>query len=254
MLNPGDDAPLFATKSIIDGTPFSLEDGRGKVTLLVFSAPDWCSPCQMELDLLVEIHRRFGQSPTNAPFRIAMVSHHRDLDKLKSLLTAARVEFPVLENGFTASGTSIAAAYGVSAIPHHVVIRGDLKVCKIPYKLGSIDDFEELLEGCGLALNKLPFVRPLQGKDWPDDLLRMLLKGPPNPLGEGRGVPREIWPELAKRDVLIGLAMNELGSAVVDEVTRDSIQKDALKLIQGGINRLSVQNLRIRDAPVPLDH
>ena len=55
-LKPGDPAPPFSQESVNHGT-VSLEDYRGKVTLLVFGRHLGCPVCQYDWDALIEMTR-----------------------------------------------------------------------------------------------------------------------------------------------------------------------------------------------------
>jgi peroxiredoxin Q/BCP len=72
-LRPGDQAPPFSLESVNHGR-VSLEDYRGKVTLLIFSRYFGCPVCQYEWDELIDLREEAGievvyftqSSPENA--------------------------------------------------------------------------------------------------------------------------------------------------------------------------------------------
>jgi peroxiredoxin len=117
----GGEAPDF-TMDQPDGTPLSLQDFRGKVTLIDFWA-SWCGPCRRENPNVVKMYEEYHDKG----FEILGVS----LDKSKDKWLAA-----IEKDGLTWKHVSdlkgwqneVAKIYGVRSIPHTVLVDEEGKI------------------------------------------------------------------------------------------------------------------------------
>ena len=110
----------------LDGRPLSLADLKGQVVLLDFWAT-WCGPCVKELPALQDAYERFHAKG----FEIVGVS-------IDGLNAGARVREFLAAQGvpwrtiYDPSGRNpVQQAYGVSGIPHTVLVGRDGRVVKI---------------------------------------------------------------------------------------------------------------------------
>lgn len=117
----GKPAPDFTLKGL-DGKPVSLGQLRGNVIILDFWAT-WCGACTASLPGLNSIHKELKDK--------GLQTFAVDLEETKDLVqpVAARVcpDIPVLLD----EDSSVGKSYGVSGIPHTVVIGKDGKVRKV---------------------------------------------------------------------------------------------------------------------------
>lgn len=117
----GADAPDF-TMNDINGNPVSLSDFRGKVLLIDFWA-SWCGPCRRENPHVVNLYNQYHQKG----FDILGVS----LDRTKEPWLGAIEKDGLIWNHVSdLQGWSNSAArlYGVSSIPHTVLVDRDGKI------------------------------------------------------------------------------------------------------------------------------
>ena len=109
-------APEIAMKDK-DGNVRKLSDLRGKVVLIDFWA-SWCGPCRAELPNVVRLYQKYHESG----FEIYSVSLDKDRNAwLQSIQSTGQVWPNHVSDlqGWTSSGGK---AYGVSSIPHTVLI------------------------------------------------------------------------------------------------------------------------------------
>jgi peroxiredoxin len=118
----GSPAPLFKVESL-DGEALSLEDLRGKVTLLDFWAT-WCSPCVEKMPKLKELYDTFG-----ADDRFVMIgmSVDWDVERLKKFVEEKGLQWPQVCLGGM-SESKVVSKYGVGGIPTYILIGPDGKI------------------------------------------------------------------------------------------------------------------------------
>jgi peroxiredoxin len=95
--------------SDMQGRSHALEDYRGKVLLLNFSAP-WCQSCEEELQAFEELQRSFA----GQPFSVVVIS----LPDASPQKEALKVHFPVLLD----LDKSVAEKYAVTQVPTTFVV------------------------------------------------------------------------------------------------------------------------------------
>lgn len=89
-LTPGDAAPAIELQ-LLDGSPLSLQELKGKVVLVNFWA-SWCAPCIMEMPDLKAIYRKLKERG----FEILAIAQDESFDKIKEIVSAKNLDFPVL--------------------------------------------------------------------------------------------------------------------------------------------------------------
>lgn len=112
-LQPGTAAPPFSLPTM-DGATISLDDYRGRRTLLVFSDPG-CGPCD---ELLAELARRHRLAPEDSP--LLLVSRG-EVEENRRKIEAHGIEFPVVIQ----PRWRLSRQYGIFSTPVGFLIDGD---------------------------------------------------------------------------------------------------------------------------------
>jgi cytochrome c biogenesis protein CcmG/thiol:disulfide interchange protein DsbE len=132
-LRPGKIAPDFALKSLDDKQVIKLSALRGKVVVLDFWAP-WCKPCIRKFPELEKLQADFGDRGVRVlainvggqQARARQFIAKRQASKISNedRLASTKVHkiIGLLDNRLTS------AAYGVSTIPHVVVVGPDGRI------------------------------------------------------------------------------------------------------------------------------
>ncbi len=145
----GSAAPDFTAYSFIDGTKTRLSEQQGKVVILTFWAT-WCPPCREELPNLEGIQEHVGRDQ----LVVLAVSYHDTEDRMDYLRKSAK------KAGWRMSmlkdpDSVIAERYGVSGIPHLVLIGRDGRIAAIHSGFGD-DSVKEFLPQLNAALAARP--------------------------------------------------------------------------------------------------
>jgi len=124
-LGRADQAPDFVLERIDGkGAPLRLSELRGQVVLLDFWAT-WCPPCLAMMPTLHELYRDWH--PRGAEFvGIDSDGPMATREDLRAFLTQNPFPYPVVLDDRNAGG-----AYGVSSIPHLVVIGRDGRIVRV---------------------------------------------------------------------------------------------------------------------------
>jgi thiol-disulfide isomerase/thioredoxin len=126
----GEDAPPEAKAPppgfIIDrleGGTLSLQELRGRHVLIDFWAV-WCKPCEAQLPHLKQVWQEFGQ---RSDFVLLGLCLGEDLEIIRKFVAEHGSSWPqgVLQEGF---GDPVAKQYGVTSLPHILLIGPDGKV------------------------------------------------------------------------------------------------------------------------------
>lgn len=83
-------APDFALKDL-DGNVVSLKDLRGKVVFVNFWAT-WCPPCRLEMPLMEELHKEFG----NQDLEILAINYREGPEEIKAFYDQYHLTFATL--------------------------------------------------------------------------------------------------------------------------------------------------------------
>lgn len=115
-VRPGKTPPDFAANTITGGT-ISPRDFQGRVVLLDFWAT-WCGPCIAELPNVQAVYREHHE----AGFDIVSISLDQDKAALTRFLKQREMPWTHVLDADLPPDASIAAKYGVNAIPFMVLI------------------------------------------------------------------------------------------------------------------------------------
>ena len=118
-MRPGKAPPAFAARTLA-GKTISPQDFRGRVVLLDFWAT-WCGPCIAELPNVQQVYREHH----DAGFDIVSFSLDRDKAALTGFLKKREMPWTHVFDAELPPTASVAAKYGVNAIPFMVLIGRD---------------------------------------------------------------------------------------------------------------------------------
>ncbi|MEZ4949233.1 MAG: TlpA disulfide reductase family protein [Saprospiraceae bacterium] len=119
--NQGGEAPDF-TMNQVDGSPLSLSEFRGKVTLIDFWA-SWCGPCRRENPHVVELYEKYH----GKGFEILGVSLDRSKDKWEQAIAQDGLVWKHVSD-LKGWQNEVAQLYGVRSIPHTVLLDAEGKI------------------------------------------------------------------------------------------------------------------------------
>ncbi len=133
----GDLAPDFTSRALVSHEKVQLEAQRGHIVFLSFFA-SWCGPCRKEVPVLEAVHKRLGPGRARV---LAVTFHENDPRDLIRWARQNDAQMTIVED----PGAQIALRYGVSAIPHLLIIGPDGRILKVHdgYGPGSIDALVE---------------------------------------------------------------------------------------------------------------
>jgi thiol-disulfide isomerase/thioredoxin len=115
-------APDF-TATDMNGAAHSLSANRGSVTLVQFWA-SWCPYCRKDLSLV----KQLAQQYEGKELKLVTVSIDEDMDKLKALMQAESIAYPVIVG--TEAGR-ISALYEASGVPAYFLVGKDGKLAGV---------------------------------------------------------------------------------------------------------------------------
>lgn len=140
----GDVAPGLTAWDLESTEPLSIADLRGKIVLLEFWAT-WCGPCQPNMQKLVDIASKM---PPDLQDDVALITISVDEgpDEVKKRLKEKGWENGRIHHYWYGPGTPSARGgpYGVTSIPHAVIIGKDGKIAVPNYHVS--DDLVEKLQ------------------------------------------------------------------------------------------------------------
>ncbi len=138
-------APLFQSTTV-DGQTWRLEDHRGKVVVVDFTA-SWCAPCVGEYPILKRVYKAHS---ADSRVVIVGVALDEDLEALQDHLRAYEVPWVTLFEPGKGWDNSVARQYRVSGIPSIWIVDQDGLVAAMHARGATIEStVQELLEKAG---------------------------------------------------------------------------------------------------------
>jgi thiol-disulfide isomerase/thioredoxin len=106
--------------------PLTWDSLKGKLVILHFHA-DWCAPCKNDYPMLVRLHENKSKDLVVVGVHVA----GSPPEKVEKLLQEYKLSYPICEDAPPAEGQNgwgeTFAAYGVSAVPHAILVDPDGK-------------------------------------------------------------------------------------------------------------------------------
>ncbi len=126
-----------------EGQPFDWGDYSGKVVLIDFWAT-WCGPCRAEMPNVLKNYEKYRENG----FEVVAISVDDNLNALEEYLESESPPWTVLVDEHPENkGKSVAAFYGIDAIPATVLIGSDGKVITLQARGRQLDSqLERLFE------------------------------------------------------------------------------------------------------------
>lgn len=128
-------APDFEARDL-SGKVIKLSDFRGKVVVVDFWAT-WCGPCVRGMPVSAAVTKEFGDRVVFLPVD---VDDRESADKVKSFAEKKGWAFPLY-----LGGRAVGQKYGVSGIPHTVIVAADGTVTAKHVGFSSESEWKELL-------------------------------------------------------------------------------------------------------------
>jgi len=122
-LSKGDEAPGFTLESL-SGEEVSLLDFRGKAAVLIHFGTAWCGPCHRQIPALKELHESYSDDE--------LVILYVDLREPRETVSALVEQYGTEYRALLDKTGAVGDAYGVSAIPHNVLIDRQGRVAARP--------------------------------------------------------------------------------------------------------------------------
>lgn len=148
-LEVGTPAPAFSAQTL-DGETVTLADLKGKVVLIDFWAT-WCGPCVRAMPTIQSLHEKFADKGL-VVVGVSLDDRHA-AEKLGSFVEDKGVTFAQIHD----KEGAIAKAFGVSPIPHSVLVGkdGTVQANHIGFMPGMggqyAEEIEKLLKGESLS-------------------------------------------------------------------------------------------------------
>lgn len=120
----------------VKGTPFQLNDSKGKVVFINFWAT-WCGPCRKEIPDFVQLKKEYPNS-----LEIIGISLDDSINPVLPFIDEQHINYPILMNS-----EKIQAQFGeIRGIPTTFIINKDMKITQKIVGLRSYDEFKAIVD------------------------------------------------------------------------------------------------------------
>lgn len=117
-----------------DGESISLSDLRGNVVMIDFWA-SWCGPCRRENPRVVEAYNKYNEDG----FEVFSVSLDKTVDKWQQAIEKDNLIWPYHVSDLKGWQNAAAQNYGVSSIPHTVLLDKEGKIIATHLRGGALE-------------------------------------------------------------------------------------------------------------------
>lgn len=124
------------TSTMLDGSPFKLQDRNAESILLVDFWATWCGPCVMELPILMKVAEQYSDRGV----RLFAINQGEDKETIQQFLNQKKWDLNVVLDQEGAAST----AYAVEGIPQLVIIDKQGKIQSV--HVGYSPDIENVLQ------------------------------------------------------------------------------------------------------------
>lgn len=118
--------PIDLTGVMLDGSPVSLNQLKGKVVLIDFWAT-WCGPCIREIPNIKENYEKYH----DAGFEVLAVSTDEDLKALAEFVEKEQPPWIVLADRHPKNKKSMSQKFEITGIPSFILVDREGKVCAV---------------------------------------------------------------------------------------------------------------------------
>ena len=136
-VNKSDAAQDFTLKTV-SGEQITLSSLKGNVIIIDFWAT-WCPPCQRSIPVLAELYNKYHERG----FTVLGISTSDSEDILRPFIREKNIPYPIL-----LGSNEVAKQYGVTGIPHMVIIdkKGRITKTQVGYYEQMDAMFDQIID------------------------------------------------------------------------------------------------------------
>jgi thiol-disulfide isomerase/thioredoxin len=126
--------PLRISGRLTDNRDFDTSSARGRLVLVHYWAT-WCEPCKQDLELLRDLHTRYG----SRGFQLVGVNLDNDTKVVSSYLRQSRLEWPQIHDAGGLDGR-LAVELGILTLPTMILIDQEGNVLNRNIHVSELED------------------------------------------------------------------------------------------------------------------